>query len=274
MEQDDLPFSQREGLAPTEAPIKVRHEAPPELRSALIQLGRRVGLTYGKIVDAMHAVFLKSPEGNRSDSDLIREAEGLIHSADWPKIYDFAEYIYTRLQNQYTQDAISCQERYENLLNTFFLEHGIGWQMLDGKIRLRGPHPHESTVAQARKALQSPGRSDAARELDEAHRDLSRRPDPDITGAITHAFAALECLAREVTGDPKSTLGELIKKHPTLFPKPVDEAMAKLWGYASDSARHVRQGGTPDLSEAILVVGIAASSVSSLIEKGRLPSTP
>lgn len=38
----------------------------------------------------------------------------------------------------------------------------------------------------------------------------------DITGAIQHAMAAAECLARTVTGD-KGTLGAIIKSHCVLL---------------------------------------------------------
>ena len=57
--------------------------------------------------------------------------------------------------------------------------------------------------------------------------DLSRRPNPDITGAIQHAMAALECIARTVCGDGSSTLGALLKRNPDLIPKPLNEAVEK-----------------------------------------------
>jgi len=36
----------------------------------------------------------------------------------------------------------------------------------------------------------------AKTEIREALNDLSRRPTPDITGAIQHSLACLECVAR------------------------------------------------------------------------------
>jgi len=47
--------------------------------------------------------------------------------------------------------------------------------------------------------------------IHEALQDLSRRPQPDLTGALQHALAALECLARDVTGENKPTLGQLMR---------------------------------------------------------------
>jgi hypothetical protein len=103
--------------------------------------------------------------------------------------------------------------------------------------------------------------------------DLSKRPTPDITGAIQHAMAALECVARDVTGDQNATLGELIKQNPGLLPKPLDTGVEKIWGYASDQARHVREGKTPDIREAELVVGLAGSLATYLVKKFTPQST-
>jgi hypothetical protein len=53
-------------------------------------------------------------------------------------------------------------------------------------------------------------------------------------------MAALECTARDIAGQPKLSLGELI---PGLnLPKPLDEALHKLWGFASQYGRHVKEG--------------------------------
>jgi hypothetical protein len=44
---------------------------------------------------------------------------------------------------------------------------------------------------------------------------------------------------------------------------PVD----KLWGFASDKARHVREGQVLDRHEAQFVVGLAAALANYLIQK-------
>ena len=60
----------------------------------------------------------------------------------------------------------------------------------------------------------------------------------------------LECLARDVAGDKKATLGDILKKHPGLLPRPLDKAIEQMWGYASNfepsnEARHVVEGQHP-----------------------------
>lgn len=103
--------------------------------------------------------------------------------------------------------------------------------------------------------------------MHEAVADLSRRPSPDITGAIQHAMASLECVARETCGDPKATLGEIIKRHNELIPPPLDQAISKAWGYASEHARHIREGREPAYAEAELIVGLCASVSTYLSRK-------
>lgn len=95
-------------------------------------------------------------------------------------------------------------------------------------------------------------------------RDLSRKPDPHITGAIQHSLAALECVARHVSSEPKPTLGSLLSKHPDLFTKPLDQAAEKLWSFASEQGRHLREGRQPALPEAQLAVAVSAALANYL----------
>jgi hypothetical protein len=62
-------------------------------------------------------------------------------------------------------------------------------------------------VHRATDTLLQSGRNTAENELREVFRDLARRRTPDLTGAVQHAGAALECVARDVTGDPKAGSG-------------------------------------------------------------------
>lgn len=128
----------------------------------------------------------------------------------------------------------------------------------------RGEESFESVVDGARSDLRAAGLPTAQREIHEALRDLARRPQPDLTGAIQHAMAALECTARDAVGDSRGTLGEILKRYPDCLPKPLDDALAKMWGFSSEIARHVREGRTPEPEEAALVVGVAAAGCSYL----------
>lgn len=95
---------------------------------------------------------------------------------------------------------------------------------------------------------------------------MSRRPRPDLTGAIQHSLACLECVTREFTGDKKSTLGDLMKKFPGVIPPPLDQAVIKIWGFTSEQGRHLREGQAPEYIEVELVVEVT-SAISTYIGK-------
>jgi hypothetical protein len=80
-------------------------------------------------------------------------------------------------------------------------------------------------------------------------------------------MGALEAVARDLAGNSKATLGEVLKRNPTLVPKPLDTALSQVWGYASNEARHVEEGREPQREEAELVVGLAAVVATYLTKK-------
>ena len=47
-------------------------------------------------------------------------------------------------------------------------------------------------------------------------------------------------------------------------PQPLDEALSKVWGYASNEARHVVEGQPPPVEEATLIVHLAAACATYL----------
>ena len=152
-------------------------------------------------------------------------------------------------------------------MNDFFAEEGIGWQLVDGQILTRGPEAFEMLVTEAASALETSERRTAAKHLHEALQDLSRRPEADLPGAAYHAMGALECVARDLTGDAKATLGDILKRHPGLLPKPLDSALSQVWGYASNEARHVLEGREISRDEAELLVGLSATVCTYLLRK-------
>ena len=54
-----------------------------------------------------------------------------------------------------------------------------------------------------------------------------------------------------------------------LIPKPPDDAVSKAWGYASEHARHMREGRESSYEEAKLTVGICAAVSTYLFKKNK-----
>ncbi|AJE23884.1 Hypothetical protein Achr_f1900 (plasmid) [Azotobacter chroococcum NCIMB 8003] len=181
----------------------------------------------------------------------------------WYKVYDIIERILHHIgENSYRETFDSFQSE----LNEYFIENGIGWKVANGIIEMRGTESFESIVKSAQATEQIAGHITASKELHQAISDLSRRPHPDPTGAIQHAMASLECVAREITGDRKANLGDIMKRYGAMVPTPLDQAIIKAWGFASENGRHLREGREPSFNEAELIVGLCASLGSYLIK--------
>jgi len=254
-------FSRRLGYTGPAGEITIREDAPDDLRFTVLDEATKAGLDPGDLRDVVCRVFRKRPDPNNwSPGNVQEEVEDLVYGADWFRVYDVIEAIVNRLLS-------SERRRYRDALNEFMIERGIGWQIDGVEVVARGSEAFESSVQLASAELAEAERVTARAEIGEALGDLSRRPAPDLRGAIHHAMGALECVARDVTGDEKATLGEILKHRPELLPKPLDAAVGQIWGYSSNYARHVSQMRTPDREEAELVVGLAAVVAAYLSRK-------
>jgi hypothetical protein len=58
-----------------------------------------------------------------------------------------------------------------------------------------------------------------------------------------------------------------MKRYRDIVPCPLDEAISKVWGYASENARHIREGREPTFEEAQLIVGIVSALSVYLVKK-------
>jgi hypothetical protein len=255
------PFSDRHGYRGAEREITVREDAPEGLRYAIPLVATDAGMTPKGIRQVACQILLVPPDRNNwSDPNVRDEVSTLMAQCPWFNVYDIAEGLYAALAS-YPAQAKSLQDR----LNRYFAENGIGWQMDNGKIGYRGSEAFADATHEATVVLEQTGRRAAASEIHEALRDISRRPTPDVTGAIQHSIAALECTARDVTGEPNLTLGRLASRL-QLVP-PLDTAVEKLWGYASERARHIREGQVVETDEAELVVSIACAVCTFLARR-------
>jgi hypothetical protein len=204
------------------------------------------------------------PELWASEDNILKETHRHLAKAEWFEVYNFIEVLARALLKMSHHENAALFER---KINHVFERTGIGWKLNAGTIEARGSEGFESVVRQATTALRTTGLAAAEKELHEALSDLSRRPSADLTGAIQHSAAALECVAREASGDTRATLGQILSRFPNMLPAPLPEAMTKVWGYASETARHVREGANPSQGEAELVVGLTAAIVNFLVQE-------
>jgi hypothetical protein len=273
-------FSKRHGYV-QEVEITIREDAPDELRYFVIDVAQKD--CYLRPSDLRHVICQvlreRADQSNVDEyPDINDEVKRQIKNCEWYKVYDIIEKLFFHLleYNYQTEDIFNPFIKYktayifQNEINEYFLEKGIGWKLVDGQIEMRGTEPFEKIMASAKEQLESNNQySTASKELHEAIIDLSRRPSADTTGAIQHAMASLECVAREITGERTLTLGKIMERNKTMIPRPLDTAIEKAWGYASEHGRHLQEGRNPEFEDAELIVGICASVGNYLVKKSK-----
>lgn len=266
------PFSKRQGYRGASLEITIREAAPDSLRMEVLESAVHLAFGPSALRSVVCRVLRVRPEpSNWSEyPNVWGEVEYLVYGCEWFRVYDIIEAIYAAMRESDDRRNVpdGTATKFAEKINEFLVDEGIGWQLVEGQVVTRGAEGFESVVTDAGAALAQSGRPTAAGHVHDALQALSRRPTPDSAAAIYHAMGALECVARDLTGDEKATLGEILKQHPDLLPKPLDAALAKVWGYASNEARHVVEGRDPNRQDAELVVGLAASVATYLTRKG------
>ena len=252
-------FSKRYGYSTPEKEITIREEAPDWLRFFVIELAYGTGHTEFSLRNVVCDTLRRRPDGsNHWEGQLHEEAAKLLANCPWYKVYDIIEAVHASTDNT---------EGFADEINSFFAIHGIGWKLEDGAIMFRGTDTFETRLRQAEQVLTDTLLATANAEIHEAINDLSRMPHADITGAIQHSLACLECVAREAAGGSKQTLGELIKSRRDLIPEPLNTAIEKIWGFSSNQGRHLQEGKEPSFEEAELLVGLSAALSTFLARK-------
>ena len=247
-------FSKRHGFAAT-PPIKFRHDAPEGLRYSVIQAAYE-HFSYDQIRTSVCRTLHVAPDRNNWTPvpNIRDEVEGLLYDAEWYQVYDIIEGLVSSIEDTYGYDATV---QFANRINAIFEDNGAGWQLVAGEgVVIRGDADFEAAVHDSQTELSETGFDVAAKEIREALSDLSRRPDPDRTGAIHHALGALEATARYVSGS-NDDLGKLASK--IGLPSPLDEALKKMWGFSSNFGRHVSPTKVPSTEDAQLIVHLSSA---------------
>ena len=265
-------FSDREGYRPSAPRITVREDAPYNLRRAIPWIAEQMGRQPYTIRMVTCGVLQIPPrQENRDAPDIRQEVDWLMDEAPWPEVYDIAEALCDEFVEVYGPDG---GDEFEGRLNDFFVRHGIGWEFRDGRITHRGSEVFAKSTHEIPDRLDESGFPQAAKQMRKALTDISRRPKPDTTGAISRAMGALETTAGKITGPPRSTMGALVRDLD--LPAPVDGAVHKLWGYASNRARHIseQQEEDPGVAEAELIVAVAGALCEFLAQRGPVRTMP
>jgi hypothetical protein len=268
---DEGSFSRRYGYAP-EGEL-VYEDAPPGFRHAVLALAD-VALLHSDVLQVVRLCLGEAGIGPAAPDYFhkggLPVAREMVAGCEWWRVYDIAEAIYLEAKRKLS--FMANNDQYETDLNRYCSQHGIGWRMVAGHWQVYASDEQSFMMSATSGALAGAGKHTTLNELKQALEDLSRRPHADITGSIQHIGVAIECLARDLCGNQKLTLGEIINKHPTLFPGAYRKLVEGIWGIASNKGRHIHEGGEPTFNEAMLLVGVVTPLLRYLlVETGTSP---
>lgn len=249
-------FSERNNLRTTNIPIVIRNDAEYSFRMWLISLAKRVGLNVRTILNIICQCTYQGEDGNWGDEFRENEAKEKLGNTAWYYVYDVVESLYNCIANA------SKKQEYESEINAYFQTNGYGWKFENGQVLFRGNEIEEQAFTNAVQSLST--NQTAQSELKLARDDLSKRPTADTTGAVHHAMAAVECLCRDKFNAQSQTLGAIIQRNRSAFVRPIDDILEKLWGFASNHARHVQTGGAASEEDAELVLNLCSSLITYL----------
>ena len=252
-------FSIRHGIQVSVPEVTITQSFPLEHRVAVIQIASDLGVHARSLRRAMLRVLVTGIDTTDRSHDFIwPELVYAVNNCNWWDVYEIAEEIY-KIAGSHERSE------YANNLNRFFMRQGFGWEMRNGLIEYRGSEPFRIATTSAEQSLQDRGFDHSANEVREAMRDLSRRPEPDLAGAVYHATQALEAIAGIDTKSSGKSLGKMISS--LNLPAPLDEATHKLWGFVSGYVRHGDEEKQIDEEEAEMAVTIACALTTFIAKR-------
>jgi hypothetical protein len=262
------PFSKRHGYSGESKEITIREDAPANLRYRVLEAAIGAGFAPSAIRSILCRVLGEVPDrSNWSEyPNIWNEAQDLIDGCEWFKVYDIIEELYACV-SETDGRARGLRSHFADEVNSFFLERGIGWQLVGGEIATRGNDAFEGTVKTAVAVLEADTKPTAAGHLRFALGALSARPKANTSGAVAHATSAVECLLGRITGQAM-TLGKYLDKNPGMFHPALKRGLDGIYGCASDEgARHGKEGTEPTYEEAEFAVSVCAAVCTLLTRK-------
>ncbi len=271
-----MKFSQRIGINPVDTVLQVQG-MNADLRNSLWNILDILIWKTNEFVMSQHGEggiqdfsarlwfqYYKEPIDSRPDygPDILEQIRGSYFSADWYEVYDFLEYVIS---------IRKCPKLITGI-NKILERELSGYRYIESAFV---PVTDEVEIEAVQKAVSEGPFSGVHSHLKTALEHLSRRENPDYRNSIKESISAVESMAREVTENPKATLGDaltLLEKRKQLHPA-LKKAFSAFYGYTSDEEgiRHAMLD-EPDItiSDAKFFLVACSSFINFL--KVKLPS--
>lgn len=236
-----MKFSERIGMTPVNTVLQIQSMSD-SLRNSIwnlldLSIWKRLGFLpplpgiSGEIEEFSCRLwfhYFKKPIDSRPNNpyDILKIIRDYYFESAWYEVYDFLEFIL--LSDWGNENLIKYTNR--------TLEDELsGYRFIESAFV---PVTNEIEVEAIQKALSEIPFSGVHAHLEKATEHLSRRDNPDYRNSIKESISAVESMARNLTGNPKATLGEALS---TLEKKgnlhsALRKGFSNLYGYTSDEA--------------------------------------
>lgn len=279
-----MSFSQRMGLKPVRELIQSDGMDYP-LRSALwdamhlnlwsearnvVRHGQVKGSNIDLLVAQLWHRYFNIPMDRTPEyiGDVIEHVRKYYFGCDWNECYDFVEFcvIYA---------PTSMSETLVTFANGILEEHLSGYRIIDNQVT---PITSADEIASIEGAIGNPAiNAGAVAHFKLALQMLSDRKAPDHRNSIKESISAVEAICKELTKNPKATLGEVLKplEDKDLIHPALKAALSKLYGYTSDSGgiRHAMlEEPSLTFADSKFMLVACTAFANYLIEKSRIAS--
>ena len=180
---------------------------------------------------------------------------------EWFEVYDFLEYLVPEIDAEI-----------KNNVNDVLETECSGYRFVGDKITPIVGEVEIREVEQAAEGCDSYRLEGAQKHLEAALEKLSDRQNPDYRNSIKESISAVESVCVIISGDPKATLRQALKKikdlvglHPAL-----EKGMSSIYGYTSDAdgIRHAMiEESDCDLADAKYMLVSCSAFINYLIMK-------
>ena len=230
-------FSQRIGITPVETALQT-HGINDALHNSLWNVmdvfiwsrDRFLYKQYGsadieEFSRSLWFHYFKKPMDSRPDRAhrILKAIREYYFGCTWYEVYDFIEYVLLAEKNYRLNGAI----------NNILERELSGYRFVESAFI---PVTDELEVEAVQKALTEGPFSGVHAHLKQAVQHLAHRENPDYRNSIKESISAVESMAREVTGNPKASLGDalaILEKSEHLHPA-LKKGFSAIYGYTSD----------------------------------------
>ena len=212
------------------------------------------------------------------------DAEKILASLSWEKIYDFCERLHNHLARDVgytwneefhlTTSKSEVQAFVADELQRLFEEEGLAFEFSEGLVQRRGRKHTANIATRAQVVLGDPRLSSARKHYEKALHFFRTKSRPDYENSVKEAVCSVEAAGKSLFPAAKAaTLGDLAKWFVTTkdvaVPKALIQTIVGIYAYRSggDGIGHGGSvGGAATREVAEYVLAVCASQIIYLVD--------